>query len=507
MGAFGRPEQVLAEMRLDLDEFRAELKSAASASKKGGDAVEKGIGAGLKKAAAAAIVSKLSIESVKKAYELTRASIERLAQRRGDSDPVVRSFERAQGAVTSLFDSLVEGVFRSSVVQGALASVAEFAGSAADAATKLGERMDTFARKHAPQIAVAMTAVVALFESAKAGFAVLSAAFTTLAAVTASVAGKVTGFVASILESAQALSDLVGLGTFDALQEAAESTRSASELLGSTADITFRDAERKWAGVNERIEGLPSLLERTRRAIQEALEDPETPSAAPALLFGENTEAIVAAADDIAMKIGDSFSAGLSRIQALFVSLGEAAANFGAKLELQAASQAFAGLAAAAAQAERAFGASDRAAEVFRRVQLGVASAVAIVKGTMETAEAYSAAGDPTRSAGEVGLHTLAAAGFFAAAGLAGASAAGAFGSTASAASGVSAQSGTNETISAGQVAQPQTNITFVIEGNLIDNREFVREELIPAINQLVREEDVTVTATQARRAAQVGTI
>lgn len=507
---FGRPEQILAELRLDLDQFRAELKESKGVAKRDGAQVGKNIGEGLKKAAAAAIVSKVSIESLKKAYELTRNAIERIGERRGATDPGVRAFDRLRGSATRLFDGFVEGVFASGAVQTALGAISTKAEAVAESAQQIGKRFDEFVKKHAPTIASALVLAVEYFERVKINYVALEGAFIAVSATVAAVASKVVGFIASILEGADALVRAIGPGEIAPLREAAESVREASSILGEAAALTAEDAVEKFDDMVDGFEGLPSRLEEIRAKILGLLEKPEEGGGRTGGLIFEDVDdekAVITAVDDIANKIGDSFAAGFDRIKGLFSELGANAKRLGTDTAatFNGISAAFGGLAAAASAAERAFGTSSRAAEVFKRAQLGVAAIVSTVRGLMSFAAASSE--NAQGNQGAAGLHVAAGAGFFAAAALAGAQAAGAIGGGAVSAGGAGS-AGSTQTIDAGDtVSQRQTNITFVIEGNLIDNRDFVRSQLIPAINDLVAQEDVTVTATQARRANQVGAI
>jgi hypothetical protein len=483
-------EYIKAREIVDKDLLKAQADAEKSAKRR--EAFNKAVAAGFW----------ATVNGLKKAYSEVSASIERIAKARGDDDPTVQAFRGMERAGKSAFDTFVRGALSSGTASAAMQEVTRSALALAESAKGVGTSIDDYVQRNGPNLVDIGTSIGGTFEMAKIAVSSLSGGFQTLGGVVSVVAGHI-GYVLSQLGVGQDKAEritgkLAGAVPRDMVSDlerlsqalAAEGMKDIEE--GAAASV------KAWEDGTARIaDAALAAGESVRSFVEKAKAESEKPKPREGgiILADVGREnAILAGMRQIATSVEQVFSGSAAAIADTLSALSAVARDAfdnAAAATLGAAGAAFGGLASFAAQAERAFGQSSAAAEVFARVQLGLQAVLAVVAGLDQMGKASAATVDNPAA---VGPHKIAAGLYFASAGLAGGQAVGAFGSVGGGSSGGGVR---RETTASTGVARREQKIEIVVQGNLLGNEEYVRSTVVPALKRLARDRDVEVT--QAR--------
>jgi len=496
-------------VRVDLDvNFEAfdkgvdgAVDKADKAGKKAGDGFKKNLAATL------SIMHALGA-AFKSTYRMVDASISRIEAASGPDAPAVKAFRDMQTSLRGAVDGMVESLLSSSTAQRAMEGLSSAFESAGMKLAGLGDSIDTYVREHAPALVAAGDLVLYNFEALRVGWSVVASVFKGLVHEVTRVAGVLAQALAGIVGMVGAVAQAVGIdGLGKALDDAAVKVGAFGAGLVDAAGASARQAwdelgDALTAGVDASIERLGDLQTRWQAFIDGIVSGSRGGRRAGDLAEEDGPgRAVLGAVQSVAEGTEEIFRGATTRIAGMFHDLGDnmkIAMESGTRASLHAAGSLFEGVSALGVQMERSFGRSNTAAKIFQRVQLGLQAVYATVRGLMEAAEAKSQAG--SGNFGATALHALSAAAFFSAAGLAGAQAAGVVGG-----SGAGRFEPQADIRAEDQVVQRTTNITIVVEGNLIESRDYVRQVLVPALRDLVENEDVVLTSTHSRTADQVG--
>lgn len=195
-----------------------------------------------------------------------------------------------------------------------------------------------------------------------------------------------------------------------------------------------------------------------------------------------------------------SWETGLDRLGKLFQEFPEQVAQsftLVSQAALPAIGNVFEALTFGGNLAQRVFGQSEKATRIFAAAQLAVTAIMSLVKGKFELAEATSDAAKPNPAG--AALHKAAAIGYFAAAALAGVGAVQAL----TAGGGGSGVAAASSGITDPKDFQRERKTVTVIIQNAFGRKGFVREVLIPEINEAVGD-DVAVLASSALAAERI---
>lgn len=490
----------LAKWGADMAKARKEAERGA-AGKDGkdgtpGGAAEKTIRARLDVAAKALYVLRTAYQATRKIVNEITASVGRLAELRGVGDPVTGSFTRMQASVTRAWDAMVLGVLKSDVVRGALGAVTDAMQGVARWAETLGTRIDTWAKENAASVAYFAGILAGTVEFILTIPTRVHNVFKFVASSIALVAGEIASFLGDLGEGLASVFDAVGMeSAAKAVKRLSAETKNFGEAL---ADLAAPDVVAAADALQKNFEGIGKAAIDMERKIREVIADtvPGKNATLGDPMFGDRGNLVVAAMDDIARRVGDSWEAATERISQLFVDLSkdarfndeEAGLLFGSSRLLQ-------GFGALGRQAEMAFGKSSTAAKIFATVTTASQALVATVNGMMQLGEAQS-----NLAKGQVGASALnfaSSGAFFAAAGLAGARTFGAFGG----AGGGGRSSGRDTALDdrgsvSDSVEKSPVVVLLHIEGNVLGSEEYLRDSLVPRMRRMVEESGVTFVAS-----------
>lgn len=147
---------------------------------------------------------------------------------------------------------------------------------------------------------------------------------------------------------------------------------------------------------------------------------------------------------------------------------------------------------------DAAFAGSGKSAERWKRVSLGVTAAISTAEAIKEFAAGMGEIGNAQGGGTPAAVaHFISSAAWGVAAGVAGAQAAGAIPSGGGGAGGAMAAAVPEPPdIADEERAARITQVSIIIEGDLVANADWVRTRLIPRVNEIVRREEATVLAT-----------
>lgn len=505
--------KIRGDLVLDLNDFRRALQTSQTQADGAGKKIGRALRDGMRTAADSAIALGFTVEGVKKAYDLVFNSVERLRTADGAESAAVKAFDRIRTSVIDLFDATVKGALGSATAQTVLGAVARGADDLAVSAARLGDRLDEFVTRNAEEILAVGSTVIDVFARIGVAVGTVTDTFRLVAGFVQATGGQILRVISSIFD---ALASYLG-GFSDTLFATwGRKIKAASDALRKMGDqaldagLSLGD-EGLQGVLDELTEGLGRAEERSTRIVEQLRDALDQIARGRSPVAGEEEETggvgadVITAAEQVATGVQGVFEGATEAIAAMFESLATRMSSStieGAQRVLGGFASVFHSMTALGGQAEKAFGKSKIAAEIFTRTQLGLVAILATVKGVEQLGDGMAATA--RNEVGAAALHVLAAAAYFTAAGLAGAQAIGGA-STRSASSTGSGFAAPEPTSAAETVEQRVTKIEFNITGNVIDNDEYVRRELIPAMRAAVEEEDVVLVSTHSKTAAAVG--
>lgn len=279
----------------------------------------------------------------------------------------------------------------------------------------------------------------------------------------------------------------------DDLRRSGEFTMSEAmkryDALRATAAATLRREREEAARRKEKIDGANAItgpsVERGDGSLASALAEMKRRDVALASAARGTLDAFVSSWEGGFARLGDMFRGFSDELSLTLDGMSTATT--------QALGDTFDSVAFLGPMLQRVYGQSEAGARRFQAAQTAAIGAVAVVKGAMSLADAWDHTSKDEPGAAVASI--AAAAGYATAAALAGASAAKSLtgGGTSAASGGIA---------SSDQIGQERKSVTVVIQ-NAVGGEEFVRREVIPAINRAVRADEI-VLATASQTAGSV---
>lgn len=503
MGVLGGSAPIYTALLMDTDQFRAELEKALAKGKESstniGESVRKGVFSAAKQIAAIT----LGIKSLRTAAHQVVESVQRLAAVRGIADPATGSFIRMQAATQKLWDGFVLGVLKSKTVQFALNSVADVLNDGAKAAKSLGKEIDTFAKTNADELSVVAGTLAATLTVVTGVGREVKAVWDTAVGAIKIGAGAVLKFIGEVGELSAKIEPNQANPNVKAQKDV------AGVLQRAGTDIMTGGAVQTAEGVGGLAESVQKIIDafiHARDATKKAIDDMTPPEQGVFAglydwLRTKPVETAIDAMTEIGNRVGDAWQSTVDRIGKMFDDLSKDIQDKDWARDVKGLGDLMHGFSALGQQVEAVFGKSAAAAKIAARVQLGLLAVEATARAAKAWGDAFSEEG---------GGNLLGKASYIAAAGaytataaLAGARAAGTFGNRGL---GLSGGGGGGRNRSVSQVVQRQQPIVNInITGNLVDNRDYVRNELIPELRDFVADDGV-LPATTAKTAQRIDT-
>lgn len=494
--AGGAAATIRALLVIDTSGVRKDMKKGEDEAAKGKEPAEKQRQSKLDAAAKAAFVVSVAFKAAKKLIDGVAESVHRLAELRGIGDPITGSFLRLEASVTKLWDSFVLGTLKSQTVQAALAYVSDGMVALAKQATGLGGAIDTWAKENAKGVATFAGVLGGAYAYVKDWFSTTYNTFKLIASGIAYVAGAVVKFMGSLASGLSSVLDAVGM------DKASKSIKGLSRDWESLGEALKGEGGK---GANEALEGLASNFEDIWESAGRASAAAEkflgsmTPRDTTSNSLREPSQELRALHDRFAGvvgQIGDAWQDGLDRMSGAFGDWAADArkqAEDGSAQVYEGTQSLLSGFSAMGRQAEQAFGKSSTAAKIFVKAQLAMQAILAGVQGFMEFGKASA---EQTDNPGAAAQHLAAGGLFFTAAGLAGAQFAGLIGGGRGGGSSRGQNALDTRASAADSVDRQPVVVMLNVQGNVLGNEEYLKDELIPRMRRLVEDQGVTFVAS-----------